>query len=431
MATPLAPRIQEHELTLLVLEYLQDNVAKFPKSLECFKTESASILQNIAPRKKVKSLEIIMNEYFRLLHFEATNRAFVSQHATRLQPYLKNTLVNLTKFLGHYKTIRDVRDSLQQQHHVYPNQYVIGSSGSSGSSNNSIRRSNFIHHGQHDQHQEDDFRNDSSRHHEKALRAARVAIQQSSNNNNNNNNNNTYPTTTEPLTHQSQNQLTSIRRNSSNNSSSSRRKRKDKPPQQWRNSPKKKSRKSNHLNNNSTTPSSSTSSTNDNDIFNILNSMPIDQINKDNFIQSFINQAPQLATIINNQLTQQQQDIDGSSSNINNEISDTDAHELIEILDEDSIQQSNDTNSTHADAIMNTPGLANVIRTTFTNAIVHKNNSDGNSIDDSPNLISPLSSTPINSTTTTTTAINNDGSNENPFDIDFDKVTQHVNNTKK
>ena len=31
----------------------------------------------------------------------------------------------------------------------------------------------------------------------------------------------------------------------------------------------------------------------------------------------------------------------------------------------------------------------------------------------------------------TTTAINNDGSNENPFDIDFDKVTQHVNNTKK
>ena len=38
--------------------------------------------------------------------------------------------------------------------------------------------------------------------------------------------------------------------------------------------------------------------------------MPIDQINKDNFIQSFINQAPQLATIINNQLTQQQQDID-------------------------------------------------------------------------------------------------------------------------
>ena len=105
MASPLAPRIQEHELALLVLEYLEDNSTKFPNALKYFQQESGDLLRNVIRVKKVKSLENIMNEYFKLLHFDATNRAFVLQHSTLLQRRLRGTLENLTKFLGYYKTV--------------------------------------------------------------------------------------------------------------------------------------------------------------------------------------------------------------------------------------------------------------------------------------------------------------------------------------
>ena len=96
MASPLAPRIQEHELALLVLEYLEDNSTKFPNALKYFQQESGDLLRNVIRVKKVKSLENIMNEHFKLLHFDATNRAFVLQHSTLLQRRLHGTLENLT-----------------------------------------------------------------------------------------------------------------------------------------------------------------------------------------------------------------------------------------------------------------------------------------------------------------------------------------------
>jgi hypothetical protein len=398
MATPLAPRIQEHELTLLVLEYLQDNSSKFPNALKCFKAESEGILRNITPRKKVKSLEIIMNEYFKLLHFDATNRAFVLQHATRFQPRLKSTLDNLSKFLTYYKTMRDVRDSLQ--HH--PQQ------------------------------------------------AAAVYVANSA-------------------------------------ASTSRRKRKSSPPQQWLHSPKKKPFHSNGNSNNSTSRTiatnkavamnnivaSSSSTTNttttpaknynngnnndpDDDILNMLNNMPIDHINKD-MLQAFINQAPTLANAINNRLTQQKQThhgTNGSSSssssivhNKPNEISDTDAHELIEMLDEDSLLPSNvnsssgSSSSPQPDAIMSTPGFAKFLRTSLPNVIPSKSNSN-NTNQFHSSITVPTTYVNNNETnsnksisnhnnTDTTTSSGNNTSDKHPFDIDFNEVIQRVSKEKK
>ena len=383
MASPLAPRIQEHELALLVLEYLEDNSTKFPNALKYFQQESGDLLRNVIRVKKVKSLENIMNEYFKLLHFDATNRAFVLQHSTLLQRRLRGTLENLTNFLGYYKTVREVRDSLHPQlSGSTTSSYPLHSGIETGSQPHSDTNTNF----------NTDNRADVMRHHSSALRAARGALQ------------NARANVEESTTNNSN--VANL--NQSGNHGSSR-KRKSRAPQQWRGSPKKVKY----------SESSGTRSKN-----NLLNT-PIDHINKDDFLQSMINQAPAVARIINSQVIQQLQDQQHQNDNRNKTnskdiaLTDTDAHELIEMFNGDSLQDPNIVESSSADAILSNPGIAEVIRASCNNASLHKHASIETTENDTSEVLQSIESIqekpgPVIS---------------NPFEFDDAVVAEEVSNT--
>ena len=387
MASPLAPRIQEHELALLVLEYLEDNSTKFPNALKYFQQESGDLLRNVIRVKKVKSLENIMNEYFKLLHFDATNRAFVLQHSTLLQRRLRGTLENLTKFLGYYKTVREVRDSLHLQlSGSTTSSYPLQSGIETGSQPHSETHTSF----------NSDSRADTMRHHSSALRAARGALQNASTN---------VDESTTALTSNNSN-VASL--NQSGNHGSSR-KRKSRAPQQWRGSPK----KAKH------SESSFTKSRN-----NLLNT-PIDHINKNDFLQSMINQAPAVARIINSQVIQQLQDQQHQNGNGNKTtlkditLTDTDAHELIEMFNGDSSQDPNIVESSSADAILSNPGIAEVIRASCNNASLHKHASTETMDNDTSEVLESMENIqakpgPVIS---------------NPFEFDDAVVAEEVSNT--
>ena len=388
MTSPLAPRIQEHELALLVLEYLEDNSTKFPNALKYFQQESGDMLRNVIRVKKVKSLENIMNEYFKLLHFDATNRSFVLQHSTLLQRRLRGTLENLTKFLGYYKTVREVRDSLHVQLSGSATSYPPQGAIETGSKAHTVTHTNS----------KSVSRVDVMRHHSSALRAARGALESSS----------TTLTIDEPATATSSDS-SNITRLSRSTSGGSSRKRKSQVPQQWGGSPKK------------TKYNESNARRSKN---NLLNT-PIDHINKDDFLQSMINQAPAVARIINSQVIQQmqgQQPQNGNEDKTNLKditLSDTDAHELIEMFNGDCTQDPNIVEFSSADAIINNPGIAEVIRASCNNAYLHKNTSAENTDYDSSEAIHSIESTKAKGGLVVS----------NPFEFDDAAVAEEVSNT--
>ena len=229
------------------------------------------------------------------------------------------------------------------------------------------------------------------RHHSSALRAARGALQ------------NARANVEESTTNNSN--VANL--NQSGNHGSSR-KRKSRAPQQWRGSPKKVKY----------SESSGTRSKN-----NLLNT-PIDHINKDDFLQSMINQAPAVARIINSQVIQQLQDQhqnDNGNKNTLKDITltDTDAHELIEMFNGDSSQDPNIVESSSADAIINNPGIAEVIRASCNNAYLHKNPSAETADYDSSEGIHSMESNKAKDGLVVS----------NPFEFDDAAVAEEVSNT--
>ena len=100
-------------------------------------------------------------------------------------------------------------------------------------------------------------------------------------------------------------------------------------------------------------------------------------------------------------------------------LTDTDAHELIEMFNGDSSQDPNIVESSSADAILSNPGIAEVIRASCNNASLHKHASTETMDNDTSEVLESMENIqakpgPVIS---------------NPFEFDDAVVAEEVSNT--